>query len=188
MHALRCFCFCCHRPHITRVGDALPPSQLLQLMPSLGSAAAAAAAAHFFQSFLKGGPRVAFIPLHKIPIPTVNHDTRIHGLEVDLDHPLVSGPAGIAAAVPCPLPAGGATFHHCRTMHYSAPNTTNVPRRAYIMGASCPSRGDTFSLKHWQTQERSAYSIGTGGYELRPASKLCVYEDVVVCSQGLRFN
>ena len=35
-----------------------------------------------------------------------------------------------AAAVACPLPAGGATFHHSRTLHYTAPNVTDRPRRA----------------------------------------------------------
>jgi hypothetical protein len=33
-------------------------------------------------------------------------------------------------AVPCPLPAGGATFHHCRTFHHTAPNTSGRERRA----------------------------------------------------------
>jgi hypothetical protein len=34
------------------------------------------------------------------------------------------------AAVPCPLLAGGATFHHCRTFHHTAPNTSGRERRA----------------------------------------------------------
>src|SRR5207237_1248947 len=34
------------------------------------------------------------------------------------------------AAVPCPLPAGGATFHHCRTFHHTAANTSGRDRRA----------------------------------------------------------
>ena len=36
-----------------------------------------------------------------------------------------------SAAAACPLSAGGATFHHPRTLHYTAPNTTDVPRLAY---------------------------------------------------------
>lgn len=36
------------------------------------------------------------------------------------------------AAVACPVPAGGATFHHCRTLHYSGPNTTDRERRAMV--------------------------------------------------------
>jgi phytanoyl-CoA hydroxylase len=37
-----------------------------------------------------------------------------------------------AEAVACPVPAGGATFHHCRTLHYSGPNTTDQTRRAMV--------------------------------------------------------
>ncbi len=38
------------------------------------------------------------------------------------------------AAVICPLPAGGAAIHHCRTLHSASPNVTAVPRRAYVLG------------------------------------------------------
>lgn len=36
-------------------------------------------------------------------------------------------------AVACPLKAGGATFHHAETLHYTAPNATTRPRLAYPM-------------------------------------------------------
>ena len=36
-------------------------------------------------------------------------------------------------AVAVPLPAGGAMFHHCQTLHYTAPNTTERHRRAYAV-------------------------------------------------------
>ena len=36
-----------------------------------------------------------------------------------------------AAAVPCPLRAGGATVHYCRTLHHTAENTSPLPRRAF---------------------------------------------------------
>lgn len=39
-------------------------------------------------------------------------------------------PVDLSSAVPCPLPAGGATFHHCRTLHHTAENTSGRPRRA----------------------------------------------------------
>jgi hypothetical protein len=39
-------------------------------------------------------------------------------------------PVDLSAAVACPLAAGGATFHHCRTLHSSGPNTSERPRRA----------------------------------------------------------
>lgn len=31
-----------------------------------------------------------------------------------------------------PIPKGGASFHHCRTIHGSGPNVSDRPRRAYI--------------------------------------------------------
>ena len=34
--------------------------------------------------------------------------------------------------VPHPIPVGGASFHHCRTVHGSGPNTSGHVRRAYI--------------------------------------------------------
>ena len=37
------------------------------------------------------------------------------------------------AAVACPQPAGGATFHHFRTLHFTAANTTDEPRLAFPM-------------------------------------------------------
>jgi len=36
----------------------------------------------------------------------------------------------LSSAVACPLSAGGATFHHCRTLHHTARNTSGRPRRA----------------------------------------------------------
>jgi ectoine hydroxylase-related dioxygenase (phytanoyl-CoA dioxygenase family) len=44
---------------------------------------------------------------------------------------VVDVPFDVASAVPCPLPPGGATFHSCRTLHYTAANTSAVPRRAF---------------------------------------------------------
>ena len=38
-----------------------------------------------------------------------------------------------AAAVPCPLKAGGATFHHSGTLHFTASNTTQQYRLAFPM-------------------------------------------------------
>jgi ectoine hydroxylase-related dioxygenase (phytanoyl-CoA dioxygenase family) len=38
-----------------------------------------------------------------------------------------------AAAVACPLPAGGCTIHHPRTVHGTGPNLSDSPRLAYIM-------------------------------------------------------
>ena len=44
---------------------------------------------------------------------------------------VVDSPFDLASAVACPLPPGGATLHDCRTLHYTAPNTSPSPRRAF---------------------------------------------------------
>src|ERR1044072_119689 len=75
-----------------------------------------------------------FVPgSHRLDIHThqsIGGDTRIHGLE--------ALGADVSSAVACPLPAGGATFHHCKTLHYTGPNQSDTPRRAYIIGAGTP--------------------------------------------------
>jgi hypothetical protein len=38
----------------------------------------------------------------------------------------------LSLAVPRPVPIAGASFHHCRTLHWSAPNRSDHVRRAYI--------------------------------------------------------
>lgn len=76
--------------------------------------------------FVPGSHRREVLPHHPI-----NHDPRVHGLEVD-------APVDAAEAVACPLPAGGATFHLARTLHYAGENRTAEPRRAYIMMFGTP--------------------------------------------------
>ena len=63
-----------------------------------------------------------------LPHRHINDDPRIHGLE------LVDWQKYVQGAVACPLPAGGATIHHSRTLHYAGLNRSNAPRRAYILG------------------------------------------------------
>jgi Phytanoyl-CoA dioxygenase (PhyH) len=71
-----------------------------------------------------------------------------HLLEVQ-DHRLISAesdglvvtdPAAVGPAVACPLPAGGATVHAGRTLHYAGPNRSDEPRRALIMAFRSPPR------------------------------------------------
>jgi ectoine hydroxylase-related dioxygenase (phytanoyl-CoA dioxygenase family) len=51
--------------------------------------------------------------------------------EGDGPQPLVlDEPVDMSGAVACPLPAGGATIHSCRTLHYAGANTSPRPRRA----------------------------------------------------------
>lgn len=65
----------------------------------------------------------------------INNDPRIHGLEVDS--------ADTSTAVACPLPPGGCTIHHNRTLHYAGPNMSEIPRRALILGFSLPAHPRT---------------------------------------------
>ena len=74
-----------------------------------------------------------------------------------LIHGLVTDDVDPTEAVACPVPAGGATFHHCRTLHYAGPNTTARQRRAYIIVCSGPSaRRDVPAHRPWQADEREA--------------------------------
>jgi hypothetical protein len=45
----------------------------------------------------------------------------------------VADPVDPRLAVACPLKAGGATFHHSETLHYTAPNATDRARLAFPM-------------------------------------------------------
>jgi ectoine hydroxylase-related dioxygenase (phytanoyl-CoA dioxygenase family) len=78
-----------------------------------------------------------FIPgsnrLEVVPHQPINNDPRIHGLELAPD-------ANIDVSDPtiCPLPAGGATFHPSRTLHFTAANHSERPRRALIMMFGAP--------------------------------------------------
>ena len=74
--------------------------------------------------FVPGSHRWEVQPHHSI-----GHDPRVHGLEIEYD-------VDPTTVVPCPIPAGAATFHHSRTLHYAGPNHTDQARRAYILGFS----------------------------------------------------
>jgi ectoine hydroxylase-related dioxygenase (phytanoyl-CoA dioxygenase family) len=75
--------------------------------------------------FIPGSHRGDVLPHHAIA-----HDPRVHGLEAD--------GADSSAAVACPIPAGGCTIHHSRTLHYTGPNRSDEPRRAYILMFGLP--------------------------------------------------
>ncbi len=84
-----------------------------------------------------------------LPHHQIGHDPRVHGLEVDDFDP--------ADVVACPIPAGGATIHHCRTLHYAGPNRTDVPRRAYILIFAIPPRERPAPRNfYWQDQWQTA--------------------------------
>lgn len=78
-----------------------------------------------------------FIPethtLEVLPHRSINDDPRIHGLEVEENVAV-----DFSQAVACPLSAGGCTLHLSRTFHFTGANTSDIPRRALIMGFSLP--------------------------------------------------
>ncbi len=80
--------------------------------------------------FVPGSHHWEIVPHH-----TIGHDPRVHGLEVD--------EADTSDAVACPIPAGGCTIHLNRTLHYAGPNTSEIHRRAYILGYGHPPKPRT---------------------------------------------
>ena len=61
---------------------------------------------------------------------TNNGDVLVH-VKPDGPEPLhLAEPFDTSTAVPCEIPAGGATVHHCRTVHYAGSNVSAMPRRA----------------------------------------------------------
>lgn len=75
--------------------------------------------------FVPGSHRMEVVRHHSI-----GHDPRVHGLEAE--------EIDTTYAVACPIPAGSATFHTSRTLHYTGANRSDGPRRAYILGAGTP--------------------------------------------------
>jgi ectoine hydroxylase-related dioxygenase (phytanoyl-CoA dioxygenase family) len=66
---------------------------------------------------------------HRRPVMahrSLNNDPRIHALEC-------VGDFDPRTAVACPVPAGGAMIHHCRTLHSAGANRSDTPRLAYIL-------------------------------------------------------
>jgi hypothetical protein len=83
-----------------------------------------------------------WLPLHEVTeemgamqfIPGSHTQGVVHHRHLDDDpvlHVLVADDVDTARAAVCPLPAGGATFHHQRTLHYTAMNRTTRPRLAF---------------------------------------------------------
>jgi ectoine hydroxylase-related dioxygenase (phytanoyl-CoA dioxygenase family) len=60
-----------------------------------------------------------------LPHHRAGHDPKMHTLETDA--------VDRARVVACPLPAGGATLHALKTLHYTGPNVSDQPRPAYIL-------------------------------------------------------
>ena len=77
--------------------------------------------------FVPGSHRQGDVLAHH----TASNNPRIHGLEVN------EAENFLTKLVACPLPSGGATFHHCRTLHYTNANQGNEDRRAYTLQFQC---------------------------------------------------
>jgi ectoine hydroxylase-related dioxygenase (phytanoyl-CoA dioxygenase family) len=102
--------------------------------------------------FLPGSHNLGVVPHYHL-----DHDPLVHAL--------VAADVDATSAVSCPLRPGGVSFHHSRTLHYAAPNTTAAPRRAYIQIMTAPARpnGSAVTEFPWQAEEREALaSIGEG--------------------------
>lgn len=77
--------------------------------------------------FLPGSHRLDVLPHH-------------HWDSGDGHTVLAANPAlfDVTRAVSYPLPAGGATIHTSRTLHYAGPNLSDAPRRAFILDIEYP--------------------------------------------------
>jgi len=97
--------------------------------------------------FVPGTQRHEVLPHHPI-----GNDVRVIGLEVD------DVERWVTRAVACPLPAGGATIHHSRTLHYTGPNRSAEPRRAYILGFGVPAKQRATPRDfYWQTMQKTQW-------------------------------
>jgi ectoine hydroxylase-related dioxygenase (phytanoyl-CoA dioxygenase family) len=77
--------------------------------------------------FIAGSHKGEVAPHH-----SWENNPNIIALEVDEGH------VNSSQAVACPLPAGGATIHHARTLHYTSGNNSDEPRRAFILTVGTP--------------------------------------------------
>ncbi len=85
-----------------------------------------------------------------IPHRSIGGDVRVHGLEIDAD-------IDVSHSVACPLPAGGATFHSARTLHFTGANHSAVPRRAYILTFGAPATPRTDGRRFpWNEKKQTA--------------------------------
>jgi 2-keto-3-deoxy-L-rhamnonate aldolase RhmA len=78
------------------------------------------------------------------------------------------GPFDPGSMVVCPLPAGGAVMHHCRTLHSAGPNPSESPRCAYILSFRGPVRPNAaFAGYAWNAAKRTAAQERAQAWENR---------------------
>ena len=89
-------------------------------------------------------------------------------------------------AVPCPLPPGGATIHHCRTLHSAGPNASDIPRRAYILAFRSAMRPDAdFRGYPWNMEKRTAAQARNAAWQNRGGALGRASRAAVKASTGL---
>jgi len=84
-----------------------------------------------------------------LPHRSPGSDPKVHAIEC-------AGGFDPADAVPCPLPAGGATLHAGRTLHHAGPNRTELPRRAYVLGFEVPPKPCQPRDFYWNRDKQTA--------------------------------
>ena len=95
--------------------------------------------------YIAGTHRADVLP-HRSP----KSDSRIHAIEC-------AGGFDPASATLCPLPPGGATMHHGRTLHSAGPNASDIPRRAYILAFEVPPKPSTRQRDfYWNRDKQTA--------------------------------
>ena len=99
-------------------------------------------------SYIPGSHRSEVLP-HR----HVGDDPRVHALFTSPAH------ADLAQAVPVPLPAGGAVFHHSRAVHSSGPNRTDKARRAYANEWQlAPVKAEVAPIRPWIDEGAAAWA------------------------------
>ncbi len=97
--------------------------------------------------FVPGSHRSGLLPHRHI-----DHDPRLHLLEVDV-------PIDTSSRVAAPLRLGGATFHHARTLHATAANRTERPRRAFANEFQAPPQPRREPIpKPWLDDQKRAWA------------------------------
>jgi ectoine hydroxylase-related dioxygenase (phytanoyl-CoA dioxygenase family) len=85
-----------------------------------------------------------------LPHRSPKNDPRIHAIEC-------AGGFDPSAAIPCPLPAGGAVMHLGRTLHCAGPNNSDIPRRAYILAFEIPPKPSANPRSfYWNLEKQTA--------------------------------
>ena len=99
-------------------------------------------------SFIPGSHRSEVLP-HR----HVGDDPRVHALFT------TPAKADVDRAIAVPVPAGGAVFHHSRTLHASGPNRTDRARRAYANEWQlAPVKADVTPERPWIDEGNAAWA------------------------------